>query len=248
MKSAPRSPTDQPHDPPPQGAGRRESMMPFSAILAVMIVSGLATLYFTTRPVERRSSATATPISGPQPMVVALNESPRLGSKDAGLAVLEFSDFSCRYCGIFAKNTQQALIQQYVETGRLLWFFKHLPLRESSLGAAKLGACAQRHQKFWPFHDLLFANQGRFEDEKLIGYAQQAGLRADDVRACLNDDAALIRVKQDMKEATDLNVTGTPTFLFGQVKNGEMHVTHRLSGAVGSAEFSRIIETFLDTR
>lgn len=221
-------------------------MTRYHAAVAIVLVAGLATLFFTTRPMDRRTRADATALSGPRQKVVAINEAPRLGVMDARLGVLEFSDFSCPFCAVFAKGTQKALIQRYVDHGKLVWFFKHLPLHESSMGAARLAACAERHQRFWPVHDVLFENQRRFETDRLISYGNAVGLTEEAVRNCVQDEAAGLRVRQDMREASELEVAATPTFLFGEVLDGNMlRVTHRVSGALGRDDFSRIIDSLL---
>ena len=83
--------------------------------------------------------------------------------------MLEFSDFECPYCGKFSTEVLPTLQKQYIETGRLLFAFRNLPLKihPHAEAAAFAASCAGEQQKFWPFHDLLFANPKALEELKL---------------------------------------------------------------------------------
>jgi protein-disulfide isomerase len=81
-----------------------------------------------------------------------------LGSPDAPVKVVEFSDFRCGFCRLFYHTTLQPLTQHY---GDLIQFvYRDFPIfgAESINGA--LGAeCAGDQGKFWEFHNMLFDNE-----------------------------------------------------------------------------------------
>jgi 2-hydroxychromene-2-carboxylate isomerase len=68
-------------------------------------------------------------------------------------------------------------------------------------------------------HDLLLANQGRLDDDDLIGYANELGLNRQQFEADLDDSGIAARVREDIESADASGVAGTPTFFI----NGARH-------------------------
>jgi protein-disulfide isomerase len=141
-----------------------------------------------------------------------------VGSKSAKVTLIEFSDFQCPFCERFHQTAEAALIQQYVDTGKVAFVYKHSAfLGQESIWAAQAAECAADQGKFWQFHDLLFArqngeNQGTFTKDKLIGFAQDLQLDMTQFEPCLNNDQTLDRVQADTQEGQQAGVRGTPTF------------------------------------
>ena len=80
------------------------------------------------------------------------------GDPDAELVVIEISDFQCPYCRRHVRETQPAIDEAYVETGKVMWVFKHMPLQNhlQATAAAAAAECAGEQGAFWEMHDLLF--------------------------------------------------------------------------------------------
>lgn len=90
---------------------------------------------------------------------------PVLGDKNAGITVLEFSDFQCPFCSRANSGVVAGLkSSDMFKNGEVNLAFIHFPL-ESIHPAARPAAiasyCAQKQGKFWEYHDLIFANQGK---------------------------------------------------------------------------------------
>jgi protein-disulfide isomerase len=86
---------------------------------------------------------------------------------------------------------------------------------ESSL-AAEAAECAAEQGQFFPYHDLLFQNQGPenagyLTQERLAGFAQQLGLDKGRFTACLNSHKYRETVDQATSEALAIGVRSTPT-------------------------------------
>lgn len=88
-----------------------------------------------------------------------------LGSQDAPVTIIEFSDYQCPYCQRFWAQTMPQLKKAYIDTGKVKFVYRDFPI--SSLGhaytqkAAEATGCAGEQGKFWEFHDKLFENQNR---------------------------------------------------------------------------------------
>jgi protein-disulfide isomerase len=156
---------------------------------------------------------------------------PYKGSPDAPLELVEYSDFLCSHCSNFA-GTLSSLSPDYIESGKVRVVFRNFAfLAPESTQAAQAAECAldQGADKFWQYHDLLFANFGTglaaYSKPRLEAYAKQIGLNAATFRNCLDSGAKAGEVQADLDAGKSQGVTGTPTwFLDGQMVSGELPV------------------------
>lgn len=75
------------------------------------------------------------------------------------VTLIEYSDFQCPFCGR-AFPTIQKILSEY--DGKVLFVYKHFPLTSihpHAQKAAEASECARDQDKFWEFHDKLFATQ-----------------------------------------------------------------------------------------
>lgn len=142
---------------------------------------------------------------------VSADDDPAHGPADAPVVIIEFSDFNCPYCGRFARETLPLLRENY--DGRIRFVYRDFPiLGDSSLQAAIAAECADDQGAFWDFHDLLFENQGGFNQEMFIRFGEALGLDIEQFTACQNDPATREEIGGDFAVAQRLSVSGTPTF------------------------------------
>jgi len=143
--------------------------------------------------------------------------SPVKGNAAAPVTLTIFSDFQCPYCSRVVPILDEIQARN-PDTVRLV--FKQFPLRmhNMALPAALASLAAREQGKFWPMHDLLFANFNQLNDEKIKALAKEAGLdltRFDRDRAAqkLRDE-----VLRDQALGQQSGVQGTPTvFLNGKL-------------------------------
>lgn len=147
-----------------------------------------------------------------------------VGDPKAPLAIEEFSDFQCPFCGRFARETAPRIIEEYVKTGKVRFVYRHFAfIGQESLWAAEAAECASNQGRFWDYHDKLFAsqageNRGAFSKSNLKRFAQELGLDQSLFDQCLDRDETQDRVRRDTEEAQRRQVRSTPTFYM----NGEM--------------------------
>ena len=140
------------------------------------------------------------------------------GNPDAPLVVIEVSDFQCPFCQRHTLETQPAIEEAYVETGQVMWVFKHLPLptHAQAQDAAVAAECAGDQGAFWPMHDLLFDTVDQWSvdppDEALIGLAGDLGLDVGSFEACFSSRDALERVLADVSDVAGV-IDSTPNFI-----------------------------------
>jgi len=136
--------------------------------------------------------------------------SPFLGSPDAPVTVVLFSDFQCPYCAKM-EGTVARLLAAYPKEIKVV--FKHFPLRiHRYAGLAALAAiAAQQEGKFWRFHDRLFAAQKELNQQKILEIAKEVGLDEKEFIAAIGSREVKDRLTKDMADGKKAGVTGTPT-------------------------------------
>jgi len=172
----------------------------------------------------------------PPALELAAEHSPWLGSSEATVQVVEFSDFECPYCSR-AADTLRQLKEQYADKP-VQFVFRHFPLsfHPNARPAAEYAQCAHEQGKFWPMHDAIFAAQRELSTDKLKETAGQVGLDTAKLDECLARVGSVIEA--DMKAAGEAGVGGTPSFYInGQAFDGNPTVAG-LSEAI-DAELAR---------
>lgn len=136
--------------------------------------------------------------------------SPLKGSANAPVTLTVFSDFQCPYCSRLVPILDDVLAKN---PDKVRLVFKQFPLRMHNMAepAALASLAAHEQGKFWPMHDLLFANSSQLNEDKIRSLAQQAGL--DMARFDRDRNAPRLRdeIKRDMALGQQAGVQGTPT-------------------------------------
>ena len=157
--------------------------------------------------------------AGPAPTPLTSSDDPfAKGSADAPVVMVAYSDFQCPFCGQLARETEPQL-DRYIEDGTLRVEWRDFPYMGSESTAAAVAARAAAEQdKFWEYHEALYAlqpprpNRGGMDAEMLRTAAENAGL---DVEQWADDRARPDPVEDaraDFDEGVGKGVTGTPTF------------------------------------
>lgn len=88
---------------------------------------------------------------------------PSMGKKDAPVTIVEFSDFQCPFCKQFIDTTYPQLKKEYIDTGKVALYYRHLPLVQlhpMAMTFSHAAECANEQGKFWEMHDKIFSEQG----------------------------------------------------------------------------------------
>jgi protein-disulfide isomerase len=140
-----------------------------------------------------------------------------IGSRDAKVKVVEYSDFQCPYCKSFHVSVRQ-MLDEY--GNNIAYVYKHLPLsfHPQAENAALASECANEQGKFAPYMNTLFDKQAEWGStqgtQSFKNYARQLGLKAD-FNACLDTKKYADKVATDVAEAAKFGVDGTPGVFVG---------------------------------
>ena len=156
------------------------------------------------------------------PVPIPTLGSPVMGPANAPITLVEFSDFQCPYCSKAVAQIN-ATLQAYPKDVRLI--FKQFPLDSHPEAAISAAASLAAHQqgKFWPMHDVMFANRSKLSRQSILAWAKEIGLDMKRFTADLDSDAIRKAVLRDQADGDKAGVEATPTvFLNGRKYNSDL--------------------------
>jgi protein-disulfide isomerase len=87
---------------------------------------------------------------------------PMLGKESAQVTMVEFSDLQCPFCLRFFQDTFPQLKKDYIDTGKIKFYYRQLPLTSlhpMAMSFANAAECANDQGRFWDMHDKIFTEQ-----------------------------------------------------------------------------------------
>jgi protein-disulfide isomerase len=179
-------------------------------LVAILIAAALILL--------NRPQSTGAPIvaAAPLPASIPINGS-TMGAANAPVSIVEWGDYQCPGCGMFAREIAPRLITDYVEPGRVRFEFRDFAfLGPESLQAAQAAACAGDQNAYWAFHDTLYANQhgenqNAFSDARLKEMARTLQLDTSEFNRCLDSGETSGAVQKSVADAREQGINSTPS-------------------------------------
>jgi protein-disulfide isomerase/uncharacterized membrane protein len=150
-----------------------------------------------------------------------------LGDPAAPYTVIEFADFQCPACA----SVTPLMHELVARNPQVKVLFKHYPLsnicnpnigREfhvDSCRAAYAAECARQQGRFWDLTHLMMKNQSELDLAGISFMAEQVGLDAPTLAACMESPATHELIRQDVLSGQAAGVEGTPA-LFLQGTHG----------------------------
>jgi len=135
-----------------------------------------------------------------------------IGPDHAPVTVVEYGDFECPNCKQAAPAVK-LLLERFCEEVRFV--YRHFPqetLHPHALHAAEAAECAAGQDRFWPMHDLLFANQDHLQAKQLRRYAEQLELDMARYDAEMDDEIYLQRIREQIDGGRRSHLKSTPGF------------------------------------
>lgn len=170
-----------------------------------------------------------------------------IGNPEAKVKVVEFGSMTCHVCAEFAKEGEQALIQNYVKPGNVSFEFRNFVRDPLDITMSLVTRCAGASPQFFQLTEAMFADQKAFFDKfqavppaELQGlqslapaqqfarisqfaglqeWAAQRGLPSAKTSQCLANQAEIEKlVGMNSEAVAQYNISGTPSFTL----NGEL--------------------------
>ena len=166
------------------------------------------------------SKQTAEPIANKEALV--RKDSHVEGPKNAKVTIVEYGDFQCPACGAAHPTVKQVLAEY---EGKVQFVFRNfpLPMHKNAQIAAQAAEAAGEQGKFYEMHDLLYTNQGEWENSSkpldiYIKYAKELKLDEEKFKKAVESNKFKTKIENDVKDGYAVGVNATPTFFINGVK------------------------------
>ncbi|PYN29956.1 MAG: hypothetical protein DMD98_19935 [Candidatus Rokuibacteriota bacterium] len=180
---------------------------------------------------------------------VSLGTTPALGRSDAPMAIVEFTDYQCSFCQRFHMTAFDDLKREYIDTGKIRYVSRDLPLpmHPNAMAAAHAARCAGDQNKFWEMRHGLIVNANQLGPDRYKTLAEELTLDRAEFQACLSKEKYTEQIRKDMADAGLAGISGTPSFVVGRV-TGDSVDGVRIVGAQSYAAFDAKLKELLGTR
>jgi protein-disulfide isomerase len=188
------------------------------------------------------------PADPPAPAVVNLADVAThvLGAASAPVTLVEFTDYQCPFCKRFHDRTWPDIRKNYVDTGKVRFVVRDLPLtfHEQAMPGAIAARCADLQGKYWQARDRLFGTQETLSAATARAALIGAGVEASAYDACVKRPDWPQLIAADVAEADRIGVTGTPGFVIARKVGGQLS-GELVLGAQPYAVFAARIDALL---
>jgi protein-disulfide isomerase len=167
---------------------------------------------------EKQEKPAAEQEKAPAEAKLNLNGVEMLGSKDAPLTIVEFTDYQCPFCERFHLTTFPELKKEYIDTGKVRFYSRDMPLdfHANAMRAAQAARCAAEQHQFWTLRNIMGTHPDKLDMASLVGYATDLKMDVPAFRTCVESEKYKNAVQSDVLEAMKIGATGTPSFIIGR--------------------------------
>nr|WP_246168545.1 thioredoxin domain-containing protein [Wolbachia endosymbiont of Ctenocephalides felis wCfeT] len=161
-----------------------------------------------------------------------------LGDPKAPILMIEYASLTCYHCSLFHKDIFPHLKRKYIDTGKMLYIFRHFPLDYRALKAAMLSYCYEKQEDYFNFNKAVFNsieswNYSNLSDLTVLQrVAALSNLKQSAFNQCINDKDIMDKIINDKSLAINkLGITATPIFFIkpndGRSYNNIKHEGYR---------------------
>lgn len=170
----------------------------------------------------------------------------KLGKDEAPVTIVEFSDYQCSHCVKFHSETFDAIKTKYIDTGKVRFVSRDLPLffHPWAMVAAEASRCAGEQQKYWQMRDALMRRSEELSPAVIEQVARSLPLDMVLYRECAESRKYYSAIRADQEAAMGAQIPATPGFVIGKTVDN-VTAGKRVMGALPLADFEKLIEEAL---
>jgi len=153
------------------------------------------------------------------PSALTLHDENFRGETGATVAIVEYADYECPYCGQYEHDIYPQISKDYIQTGKVKYFYRDMPLpmHAHAMIAARAARCAGEQGKYWEMHDSLFAKQNAIREADMPDRAKELGLDSAKFSECFSSNRYVDDINRSAAEGQNMGIEGTPTFFVGKL-------------------------------
>ena len=138
-----------------------------------------------------------------------------LGSEDAKIYLVKFTDPGCETCSKFHPFVKK-LMSIYPNKIKLV--IRYAPFHKGADDMVKILEASRKQGRYWETLEVMYETQRYWashhdpQPQRIWGFLPKAGLDLEKIRTDMNDPEIEKIIEQDMADAKTLNVRKTPGF------------------------------------
>lgn len=162
-----------------------------------------------------------------------------VGSPDAPIVLIEYSDFQCPYCQMIHPTLKRLVAES---NGQIAWVMRNYPLTSihpQARPAAFAAECVTEqlgNDAYWQFADTLFANQDKLSPAYYAQVATELGVNETTYNSCISTQKHAAKIDQESRDAESNGGNGTP---FTVIVGNDVQVP--IAGALPYEQFVSVI-------
>ncbi len=137
------------------------------------------------------------------------------GNPEGDLTLVEFIDYRCSFC----RRAHPEVAELITSDGNIRKIIKEFPiLGDESVEASRFAISVlqvEGPEAYKEINDTLIEHRGAFSRQALGRIARRAGLDEDAILARMDSEEVTEVIRKNHALAQTLDITGTPTFVFG---------------------------------
>ena len=199
------------------------------------------------RQQQRPAAAALAPAPAPEKLTLKLGKEYAIGSSSAPVTIVEFNDLQCPFCKIFHGAAFVDIKKNYVDTGKVRFINRDMPLDDlhpQASRAAHAARCAGEQGKYWEVAGALIENQAGMSPASIDLHAKKSGLDETAFQSCMESNRHADAIRVSGASARALGISGTPTFIIGRME-GDTLIGKKLVGALPYTSFETLIKEML---
>ena len=166
-----------------------------------------------------------------------------LGSEEAPVVLIEFSDYRCAHCSIFHEIQFPKVKSEYIDTGKIFYVAMHYPSKKYPIAslAAEAAYCAGDQGRFWEMRELLFANNLYLDEDLITQLAKDLALHMGEFEECMGTRTYEELVAAEKRCGKRVGVTATPSFILAEKDGHHVANGRRIKGLFKWSKFNKQI-------
>ena len=169
------------------------------------------------------AESTPSKLEAKKALLAPNNKDVLLGNKDASVHIVEYHALTCPYCGHFSKTVMPKIRENYIDSGKISYIIREVPVDEQSLKAILIMRCLPKHQVD-AFRTMILHSQDNWWGKSdymtiFMSYASLGGTPESKIEACMSSKELLKEVLNDkLTSSRELGISAIPTFFVNGVK------------------------------
>lgn len=222
---------------------------PFPALITIVLIGALAGISLVYSRNGESGAENEAPIKAVSIKTISKEEH-ILGSFDAPVKIIVYSDLECPYCKDFHFTMKKAM-EEFGAKSQIAWIYRHYILASihpKAIREAEATECAEElggNLVFWKYIDRIFEitkSNNSLPEEELLNIAKYLNLDEATFSQCLESGKYSKIIRESIEDGKNAGAVGTPyTIIIASDGRG-----YPLEGAVKYSRLKEIIEAALD--